>query len=149
MTLSTKAYKLIIFDLDGTLTPARTSSAAPFEQRLLPGVKEKCQELKQQGVKLAVATNQQKVKERQLQRHMDWIDSQLGGLTDWVYACREDAQHMKPSPSMLQSTMVLRNIKNTDTLMVGDSIDDQKAALAAGVDFEWAATFFGWDQEEE
>jgi len=142
-----KHYKLIIFDLDGTLTPERASSAAPFEQRLLPGVKEKCRELREQGIKFAVATNQQKVKEYLLFCHMDWLETQLQ-LTDWVYANRSP-RDLKPSPSMLQSTMVLRNIKNNDTLMVGDSIEDQKAAESASVDFEWAKDFFGWEQEEK
>lgn len=147
MTSSTKAYKLIIFDLDGTLTPARTSSAAPFEQRLLPGVKEKCQTLRKQDIKLAIATNQQNVKEQLFFRHMRWLETQLQ-LTDWVYVSRSIGD-LKPSPAMLLSTMASMNIKNIDTLMVGDSIEDQKAAESAGVDFAWAKDFFGWDQKEE
>lgn len=147
MTTSMKHYKLVIFDLDGTLTPERVSSAAPFEHRLLPRVKEKCRELRERGIKLAVATNQQKVKEHLLFRHMEWLETQIQ-LTDWVYA-NHNIGDLKPSPSMLISTMVLRNIKNTASLMVGDSIEDQKAAEAAGVDFVWAKDFFGWEQEEK
>lgn len=145
MTTSMKHYKLVIFDLDGTLTPERASSAAPFEQRLLPRVKEKCRELRKQDVKLSIATNQQNVKEHLFFRHMEWLETQLQ-LTDWVYA-NSSIGDLKPSPSMLISTMVLRNIKNTATLMVGDSIEDQKAAESAGVDFAWAKDFFGWKPE--
>lgn len=148
MPLSQKHYKLVIFDLDGTLTPARTSSAAAFEQRLLPGVKEKCQQLREQGVLLDVATNQRAASEGQRLRkeflaHISWLCQQIGHV-DYDVAYR---YRLKPEPDMLVTLMEYHHAANDLTLMVGDSTDDQKAAIAAGVDFAWAKDFFEWEQE--
>ena len=150
MSTSSKAYKLIIFDLDGTLTPSRESSAAPFERRLLPGVKEKCEELREQGAILAVATNQKQLFNndklmRQFAEIRLWLQDELGIFDlDW-----ENGSRMKPHPSMIFNLVSLLGKLLSETLMVGDSTDDQEAAANAGVDFEWAKDFFGWEQDEE
>ena len=142
----TKHYKLIIFDLDGTLTPERTSSAAPFERRLLPGVKEKCRELRREDVLLTLATNQSQMRldhtiYHRLRDHISWLRKQID-LFSWTSSA--DAR-MKPHPAMLFEMMHIAYCGTRNTLMVGNSTDDQEAAIAAGVDFEWAKDFFGWE----
>lgn len=145
-----KQYKLVIFDLDGTLTPERASSAAPFEQRLLPGVKEKCQELREQDALLAIATNQSKMSGNDelhhlFYQHLTWLCNQVGHL-DYVIAYSK--WEMKPKPYMTERLMEYHDIAATyQVLMVGNSDTDQKAAIAAGVDFEWAKDFFGWEDK--
>ena len=49
--------KLYLFDADGTLTPLRGSSVAEFSFELLPGVAEKCADLRK-GNYLAIVSNQ-------------------------------------------------------------------------------------------
>jgi len=49
----------------------------------------------------------------------------------------------KPSGSMLLHAMDRCNVAPEQTLMVGDSDEDQQAAAAAGCDFIWAHEFFG------
>lgn len=49
----------------------------------------------------------------------------------------------KPAPGMLQYAMRLKEVLPAQTLMVGDSAEDQQAAAAAGCDFLWAWEFFG------
>lgn len=44
---------------------------------------------------------------------------------------------------MLQYAMRLKEVLPAQTLMVGDSAEDQQAAAAAGCDFLWAWEFFG------
>jgi len=51
----------------------------------------------------------------------------------------------KPQPEMLLEAMYQRQAQPRDTLMIGDSTDDQAAAAAAGVSFMWARDFFGWE----
>lgn len=49
----------------------------------------------------------------------------------------------KPSPGMLVYAMSRKEVAASDTLMIGDSEEDQQAAAAAGCDFMWAHEFFG------
>jgi HAD superfamily hydrolase (TIGR01662 family) len=48
----------------------------------------------------------------------------------------------KPLPGMLVQAMQDAGVPPEQTLFVGDRIDDQGAAEAAGVSFEWAQDFF-------
>jgi HAD superfamily hydrolase (TIGR01662 family) len=143
--MSTKHYKLIIFDLDGTLTPERTSSAAPFERRLLPGVKEKCRDWTKKDIVFGIATNQRQLRDGgaemgRLREHISWVRKHL----NIMYLSIADDARMKPHPAMLYEIMHEAFYGARNTLMVGDSASDQEAAIAAGVDFAWAKDFFGW-----
>lgn len=53
----------------------------------------------------------------------------------------------KPAPGMLGQAMIDAGIRAEDTLMVGDSDEDFKAAMSAGCYFQWAYEFFGWEPE--
>lgn len=59
------------------------------------------------------------------------------GLGQWAEGWR------KPAPLMLFAAMAQAGCLPVDSLMVGDSADDEGAALAAGVRFVWAHEFFG------
>ena len=154
-------YKLIIFDVDGTLV--RTKSGETFRQgaddwQWLPGRREKLHALKGQGIKLAVATNQGGVAFGYLQQ-IDILREltamciegfiPLGGL----YVCythpkatvsvyRADDDRRKPGPRMLQEAMNDFEADQHETLMVGDREEDKLAAENAGVAFAWAHDFF-------
>lgn len=153
--------KLIIFDVDGTLTT--TQSGATFRKsaddwQWLPGRLKKLHELKGQGVELAVATNQGGVafgymEEGDVQTQLSLMCNQ-GGITYlWVcyahpkasvegYAEKIDLFDRKPSPGMLLKAMLKARVSAQETFMVGDRPEDEQAARNAGVAFQQADAFF-------
>lgn len=54
-----------------------------------------------------------------------------------------DQRSRKPEPGMLERAMFDADVTPAETLMVGDSEEDQIAAARAGCDFAWAHEFFG------
>jgi HAD superfamily hydrolase (TIGR01662 family) len=129
--------KLYLFDADGTLTPLRGSSVAPFSFELLPGVAEKCTGL---DGKLAIVSNQSgKRPVEDIRAQLDWTADQIGAnLILW--ATTEDRR--KPSPAMLIEAMQWFGVEPEEVVMVGDWETDRQAAEAAGVEFVWAEEFF-------
>jgi D-glycero-D-manno-heptose 1,7-bisphosphate phosphatase len=139
--------KLIIFDLDGTLTPQRPSSAHPFERVLLPGVLEKCAELRAGGALLAVASNQGGIAKglpiADLDEHMSWLKDVLG-IQEWRCAIVA-GQRKKPAPGMLLELVAHFGAAAGETLFVGDADADRLAAAAAEVAYADSRSFFGSD----
>ncbi len=154
-------YKLIIFDVDGTLT--ETKSGATFRKsaddwQWLPGRLDKLKALRKAGVRLAVATNQGGVAFGLLDQSA--ILGELfamciaGGIPRWgLYICynhpaaklpqfRHVDERRKPGPGMLIDAMDDFEAMPNETLMVGDRPEDEEAALNAGCDFMWAKDFF-------
>ncbi len=153
-------YKLIIFDVDGTLVTPK--SGATFRKtaddwQWLPGRLEKCKQLIDQKVTLALASNQGGVAYGYF--HEDAIKWELlktaGAISPAVryFYCfthptasrpeyRKDDSRRKPGPGMLIEAMEHYHILPQDTLMVGDRPEDEQAAQAAGVHFMWADKFF-------
>jgi len=149
---------LIIFDKDNTLIapcngrPANTVA----EQRLLPGVVEKCAELREQGHVLAIASNQggvafgylTQLEAQVLVRHAarligaaDWemCPHHPGGtITPYTQACT----CRKPAPGMLHTLMRRLRYTPRNTIYIGDQDTDRQAAQAAGCRFIWASEFF-------
>lgn len=139
-----KSYKLIIFDADGTLTPQRGSAVGPFSFTLLPGVAEKCAELRAVGAVLAIASNQSARRDVfDIDAQFIWTDAQLGipvRLT--CIATSKTLALQKPAPDMLNWIIGDTGMPRAAVLFVGDQPTDEQAARAAGVDFMWAADFF-------
>ncbi len=161
--------KLIIFDVDGTLgdppgtdrserakTPARFRKS-PDDWQLFPDRKEKLAELKAQGIKLALATNQGGVafgyldKDEMLLWLLD-LSFELG--TEGNQVCfnhpkgtleqyRKEDYDRKPWPGMLFKAMAFHFALPPDTLYVGDRDEDVMAAHYAGCGFQHANEFFG------
>ncbi len=137
---------LYVFDVDGTLTPQRPSSKHPFEQRLLPGVAERCAELREQGHVIALATNQggaRRGREGRLSygavhAHLRWVSEQIGAV---AYRFATKPPRKKPSPLMIEELMGELGFELMETAFIGDALSDCAAAEAAGVAFEWAAPF--------
>jgi len=161
MSIDLSKIRLCLLDVDGTLTT--TKSGATFRKsaddwQWLPGRLEKLHELKRQGVKLAVCTNQGGVAFgymnqpnilTELARMCKEALLPIGGL----YICythpnatieryrAEDARR-KPAPGMLLEAMADFEASPQETLMVGDRSEDEAAAKNAGVHFMWAKEFF-------
>ena len=138
---------LILLDADGTLSSYRQGSTAPFERILLPGVKQKCQKLLAKDHVLAIASNQggaRKGREGRLtfgavHAHMRWLCSELGVTT---YRFATVPPRKKPAPAMLLELMQELGFEPDETVFVGDSKSDKKAADAAGCQFFWAEQYF-------
>lgn len=167
-----KKYKLIIFDLDGTLVRDYNSYT------LLPG---RAKFFSQPDLPpICLATNQGGVGLRYWMESGNWgdpvelptiqvVETRLAmidfppGFNPDILMCftfkskagkwsptppgsendsRWQQDWRKPSPGMLLDAMNLHQALPANTLMVGDSDDDRLAAEAAGCDFALADSFF-------
>ncbi|SRR5229473_372765 len=153
-------YKLIIFDVDGTLVT--TKSGETFRKtaddwQWLPGRIEKLGDIFKQGVILGVATNQGGVAFGYMEEGL--IAHEIDRLRDvvpiqWIEICythpnasipeyyHANDPRRKPGPGMLHQIMHYAQIEPIHTLMVGDRPEDEQAARNAGVAFMWADKFF-------
>jgi histidinol-phosphate phosphatase family protein len=159
-------YKLLIFDVDGTLRRTTTDFPCPNkpgEWEVLPNVKATLARYNS-STGIALATNQGGVALGYLSATMAaelcevLLDDLLEdsepyrsiylcphGLTDYCH-CR------KPSPWMLLLAVHDFNALRQDlvglpqVLYVGDQPSDQEAARRAGIDFHWAHDFFNWPE---
>lgn len=64
-------------------------------------------------------------------------------------ACEWRQDWRKPAPGMLLEAMRIFNTEPNETLMVGDSHEDQDAADFAGCAFAWADDFFGRREDSQ
>jgi len=162
-------YKLVILDVDGTLVTTKSGAtfrAAADDWQWLPGRLEKLAELKEQGAKLAIASNQGGVAwgffgpypdgEQAMNAQMSILAFQMHA--DVVQVCytfpdervmaayyNPDDHRRKPNPGMLEFAVNSFEFTPGDVLMVGDRDEDAQAARAAGVEFAWANGFFKED----
>lgn len=151
-------YKLIIFDKDGTIAggPEDRPPNALHEQYMLPGVRERCQELRERGIRLGVASNQGGVAFGHLTEAEAWelvedAAKQIGA-EDWtmcphhpegkIKRYTKACPRRKPAPGMLLDLMQHFDVRRDDTLYVGDREEDREAAQHAGCNFAWAGEFF-------
>jgi HAD superfamily hydrolase (TIGR01662 family) len=133
--------RLVILDADGTLTPLRAGACGKFEARLLPGVTEACARLREQGVILAIASNQSARRSRaEIVAQLRWTQIMIGAaVVRWAASRRR----CKPRPAMLLELMRRFDCDADEVVFVGDWETDRQAAEAAGVCFAWADEFFG------
>lgn len=156
-----------IFDKDGTLVFNSANPNKPpnkkEEQQVLPGVAEKLAELREQGHKITIASNQGGVAwgfltEDQAKDLMKDCVKKVGGADGWA-VCPHDLRALgklnsnqryaiscncrKPASGMLDKLMWATDSLSEDTIFVGDQESDKQAAENAGVKFIWAKDFFG------
>ena len=139
--------RLVIFDADGTLTPQRPGSIASFSFQLLPGVEQRCADLRRAGVKLAIASNQSRRRQRDfIVQQLRWTQLAIGAS-----AIRWSTTHRrrKPRPAMLLELMRKFSCTPEETIFVGDQTTDEEAARAAGVRFVWSDQFFGFEERRK
>jgi D-glycero-D-manno-heptose 1,7-bisphosphate phosphatase len=161
---------LYIFDKDGTLVGGMGNRPAntPDEQKILPGVAEKISELREQGHKIAIVSNQGGVAwgfisyEQAIELMRD-CERKIGGadaadFAPWDSRAKGkpnahprfsnepelESEMRKPAPGMIINIMGDLGFSPDETIMVGDMESDQQAATNAGCSFVWAKDFFGW-----
>ncbi|WP_281950904.1 phosphoglycolate phosphatase [Nitrosophilus kaiyonis] len=107
---------------------------------LYPDVKETLEILKEKDKKLSIATNKPTRFIEPILEYFDmkrYFDIYLGG---------DSVQRKKPDPQMLIKICDFFKVKNQNTLMVGDSINDKLAAKNANIDF--LALTYGYNDED-
>jgi len=142
-------YQLCIFDVDGTLTPFRSSATADEPVRPLPGRPEKLAELSRRGVYIAVASNQGGVRPGKpdrmtwgvILRRMRELRRVFPAIQAVKFAVAESSRK-KPAPGMLLELMREFDVTPDETLFIGDAASDREAADRAGCAFAWAEEYF-------
>ncbi len=158
-----KSYKLIIFDVDNTLTTTKSGNtfrANAADWQWLLGRLDALRYLTVETVEtqVAVASNQGGVafghmREADLTRELRRMCEEGGIPQELLFTCfnhptasiekykREDPRR-KPGAGMLIEAMAACHVEPGQTLMVGDREEDLAAAINADVDFKWTNEFF-------
>lgn len=137
----------VFFDRDGTLNeppPPGGYVLRVEDLRLVPDAANATRRLKEDGWFLALATNQRCValgllsldRLAEIHERMQSLLRMSGGEPlDAIYQCVEDrgSPRRKPSPEMLLQAASEHGLDLARSWMVGDSMKDVGAALAAGV----------------
>jgi phosphoglycolate phosphatase len=105
----------------------RIEAGADDSARVYPGVSDCLEELHRLGLRLAVVTNKQ-------QQFAFGLLQRLG-LSEWIQVVvgGDSCERRKPDPQPLQLACESLQVEAARALMVGDSINDVRAARAAGL----------------
>lgn len=155
--------RLIIFDIDGTLVTTKsgeTFRVSAGDWQWLPGRLQKCHDLASNGTYVALATNQagvafpwSKFTESEITAVVVGMVEEMGAHA-WAMCCTSpnikalpqyfnpNDRRRKPGPGMIEEIMEQLGCSPAETLYVGDRPEDEQAARAAGVAFQWADDFF-------
>jgi D-glycero-D-manno-heptose 1,7-bisphosphate phosphatase len=163
-------WKLVIFDLDGTLVCPK--SGGEFRQtaddwQFIGNRAAQVKALRRRRVHCAIATNQGGVAFgyfdfSAIANAVYAAAARLSIPTEMIAICpshpkasipqyRLDSVHRKPGAGMLHHLMTTcrawywPGLAVADVLMVGDRPEDEGAAHAAGIDFKWADQFFAME----
>lgn len=137
--------KLIVLDRDGVINRLPESSPVCTVEDWLPieGSLEAIARLSQAGYQVAVSTNQSGIARglldvdtlHRIHRRMHELVAKEGGKIDVVVFCpHSDADGCdcrKPAPGMLYTLSERLDVELPDVIVVGDSLRDLQAALAA------------------
>jgi D-glycero-D-manno-heptose 1,7-bisphosphate phosphatase len=137
--------KAVFLDRDGTLNQAVVRDGQPFppstasELEIVPDAKEVLQELKAQGFKLLVVTNQPDVAKGITTRAaVEEINRKLASElpVDQIFVCyhqdRDGCDCRKPKPGMLLEGAREYDVDLAESFMVGDRWRDVEAGQNAG-----------------
>jgi len=103
--------------------------ASLMTEKLFPKAKEYLDYLKSKRYFLALLTNKPKILTKKVLAHHD-IDKYFDFI---VTGC--DVDKKKPDPEGLEKILKFFNLKNTETIYVGDNIIDYQASAKVGINF--------------
>ncbi|MCW8830239.1 MAG: D-glycero-beta-D-manno-heptose 1,7-bisphosphate 7-phosphatase [Gammaproteobacteria bacterium] len=138
--------KLIILDRDGVINQDSDEYIkSPDEWIPIPGSLEAIAKLNHEGYTVTVATNQSGLARgyfdlqtlSAMHRKMEKLLADLGGQIDAVFYCphgpKDGCECRKPQPGMLHEIAERFQESLDKIIFIGDTINDLKAATAAGV----------------
>jgi D-glycero-D-manno-heptose 1,7-bisphosphate phosphatase len=138
--------KLALLDRDGVLNEDRADYVKnPNELVMIAQAAKACALLNNNGVKIAVVSNQSGVGRGVFTADMlERINAKLsdelrreGGRIDLLLTCTEppwsEHERRKPRPGMLREALNYFRVGPSDAIMVGDQLRDLQAAQALGV----------------
>ncbi len=140
-------HRAVFLDRDNTLNYDPGYIINPDEIKLMPGVKEGINELKNSfGFKLIVISNQSGIarglfKKNDVQIFNRKLNELVNNNIDDFYFCpfhpdfsgKEDSLCRKPSPNMVLNAAVKHDIDLTISYMVGDMPSDVECGINSGV----------------
>jgi len=138
--------KLVVLDRDGVINEDIGEIVVTPEQLVpIDGSLAAIARLNHAGIRVAIATNQSGIARglididalHGVHQHLASLLQQAGGYVDMVAFCpHSDANECncrKPAPGMLYSILERLAVDTVDVVMVGDSLKDVQAAMAAAV----------------
>jgi D-glycero-D-manno-heptose 1,7-bisphosphate phosphatase len=137
--------KLVILDRDGTINQDSDQYIkSPLEWKPIPGSLEAIARLTQGGWRCVVATNQSGIARglfdmatlNAIHAEMHRAVNQAGGRIDAIFFCPHAADSncecRKPKPGLLRDIGQRLDVELAGVPMIGDSLRDLEAAVAAG-----------------
>ncbi|WP_208026862.1 nicotinate-nucleotide--dimethylbenzimidazole phosphoribosyltransferase [Rhabdothermincola sediminis] len=135
----------VLFDVGGTLVE-QAPAATPLAELvpvLRPGVVEALQVL-DGSVRLGVVTNTAVMDAEQVRAHLRSVG--IGELFETVVATAPLGVH-KPDPAPLRVALDQLGVSPGRALYIGDTVDDERAADAAGATFAFVGVDLAWTVE--
>lgn len=157
--------KIVFLDRDGTLNEEVNYLHRPEDLRLLPGVEEGLAQLKRQGFKLVVVTNQAGVARgyyteedvAALHCYLNSLLEKKKARIDHFFYCPHHPEHgipqyrktcrcRKPDTGMLEMAEEFYDIDKCHSYMIGDKLLDTEAGRRYGVRPILVGTGYGREQ---
>ena len=152
----------VFLDRDGVINENRSDYVKSWQEfRFLPGSKEAIAQLTCAGHRIIICTNQACIARgiisvetvEDIHRRMLAEIAQIGGRIERVYYCPhgkdENCFCRKPRPGMLLRAHDELGIDLNDALLIGDSITDIRAGIAAGIRSILVLTGLGKEQFQQ
>ncbi|MBC5805835.1 MAG: HAD family hydrolase [Candidatus Eremiobacter antarcticus] len=135
-----EAPAAVLFDRDGTLIVDVPDNTDPKRVQLMPGAREALRRLRENGIPVAVVSNQSSVSAGRVSlAQLDAVNARIeelaGPLGPWclcLHSSDEGCDCRKPAPGLVREAADALGVPTHDCVVVGDVGADVQAALAAG-----------------